>query len=385
MLFLMLKLKVFSWGLQSFSTTVSVFAIVFGILFSGCAKAQANIGPAPDVRVALAPHGLPRTFFQVGEDTKCSDKIIGYRFVVWLDNKNLAVGFNTSPNCRVAPDRPVDGSAKILLFDTHGKLEASRDVSYPADGNGELVADGTAMQGPGGTLLFRIQSVNLDPSGATESKSGVLLLDSHLKDVVRLDRFLEQVTFVDHAMVFQEGFVSSGPRKYSVLGGKPPKEIEQWSEDWPTGTMDRKFGEHQIAYMLCRQELTPHTYTSTNIIYSGAKRRCSMNVEEKHGAPWSVPLKDEGTAAIIGFLSDGNVAGQIDVKGSNAGQLAIWKRDGTTEVLPWLSGKFGGEIQSATANMARYATFSTDDGRLCDDSGRRCGANGSTESRRHPS
>ena len=65
----------------------------------------------------------------------------------------------------------------------HGAVQATRDVPYVADGNGALVADGEAKASPGTTLLFRIQSVNLDPEGAKESKSGVLLLDANLKTV----------------------------------------------------------------------------------------------------------------------------------------------------------------------------------------------------------
>ena len=98
--------------------------------------------------------------------------------------------------------------------------------------------------------------------------------------------------------------------------------------------MDRKFGEHQLAYMLCRQELRPNVYSSTNIIYAGAKRQCSMNVEAADHANWSIPLREEGTAALVGFLNDGTVAGQIKVKGSSAGGLVVWKKDQTTVTLP---------------------------------------------------
>ncbi len=154
-------------------------AVLMSGLFLGCSKAQADIGPPPDVRVSLSSHGLPADFFQAGAD-KCAGQIIGYRFVVWLNNDRVAVGFNTSPNCRQSRDRKVDGMARILIFDLHGTIAASRDVPYFADGYGEVVADGEAEAGPGGTLLFRIQSVNLDPQGASESKSAVLLLDANL-------------------------------------------------------------------------------------------------------------------------------------------------------------------------------------------------------------
>lgn len=197
----------------------------------------------------------------------------------------------------------------------------------------------------------------------------------HLKDVVRLDRFLEQATFLNHALVFQEGFTLTGPRTYSVLDGSPPVEIQRWTEDWPVGTMDRKFGEHQLAYMLCRQELRPNVYSSTNIIYAGAKRQCSIIVEAADHTNWSVPLK-EGIAALIGFLNDGSVVGQINVKGSPAGRLVIWKKDQTTEPLPWISHDYSGSVVSATADMSRYATFATRESASCENFGKNCSGTG---------
>jgi hypothetical protein len=339
-------------------------------------RAQTDKKLVPDVRIDLSAYGLPSGFFRPDADTKCAGQIIGYRFVVWLSNQSVAVGFNTNPNCRVVPDRKVDGTARLLIFDVSGVLKAKRDLPYLADGNGEIVAEGEAMSGPSGTLLFRIESVNLDKEGRNESKSGVLLLDANLKDVARLDRFLEQTTFVNHALVFQEGFTLTGPRTYSVLDGAPPVETHRWKQDWPIGTMDRKFGEHGLAYILCQQELRPNEYTSSNVVYANAKRRCAMTAEAQDQTVWAVPLKEEGTAAIVGILADGSVAGQINVNGSVAGRLAIWKRDQTTELLPWIPSDFDGSIQSATANMSRYAVFATSDGKLCDSFGKFCSDSG---------
>lgn len=345
-----------------------VSVVVVGGLLGGCSGAQTKGDPMPDARLDLSAHGLPNGFFRADADTKCAGQIIGYRFVVWLSNESVAVGFNTSPNCRLSRDRKVNGSARVLVFGVRGDLKASRDLPYEADGDGIVLAEGEGKAGPGGTLLFRIQEVH-------ESKSGVLLLDANLKDVAHLDRFLEQTTFVDHALVFQEGFTLSGPRTYSVLDGSPPVETERRQQDWPIGTMDRKFGEHGLAFMLCQQELQPNVYTSTNVIYAGARRRCTMTAEAKDRSVWKVPLKEEGTAAIVGLLADGSVAGQIYVKGSNAGEVVLWKRDQTTETLPWIPNTYSGSVQSATANMSRYATFATDD-EPCENSRKGCGVTG---------
>jgi hypothetical protein len=176
-------------------TFVSV-AVIFGVL-SGCSPAQTTKEPPADVRVSLSTHGLPKGFFRADAE-RCAHEIISYRFVVWLNNERIAVGFNTSPNCPPSPDHKVDGSARVLIFDVRGNLKASRDLPYEAGGDMIVVAKGEAAAGPRGTLLFRIQ-------GVRQSKSGISLLDANLKDIAHFDRFLEQTTFVDHALVFQEG------------------------------------------------------------------------------------------------------------------------------------------------------------------------------------
>ena len=322
-------------------------------------------GPDTTVRVSLKHFGLPIGFFQPGADTKCASQIIGYRFVVWLDSQNVAVGFNTSPNCRESPDREVNGSLRVLVFDTKGGLKATRDLPYLADGNGEVVADGEAMQGPNGTLLVRIESVNLDKEGAHESKSGVRLLDAKLNDVAQIDRFLEQATLVDHALVFQEGVTLSGPRTYSVLGGPSIKDIGRQQVEWPTGTMDRKFGEHSFAFMSCGQELRAGEYTSTNVVHAGAKFRCTLNVLGEGGISWTFPLADGETAALTGLLADGSVVGQVHARASNTVRLVAWREQGRSELLPWLPAEFAGNVDNATPDFSRYASFAANDGRPC--------------------
>lgn len=333
---------------------------------------QTDIGPVAGVRVSLKTHGLPDAFFQPGADTKCAGHIIGYRFVVWLDGQNVAVGFNTSPNCRPSPDREVSGTLRILLFDQNGALKASRDLPYLADGNGELVADGEGMQGPNGTLLIRIESVNLDPGRKerNESKSGVRLLDAKLTDVAQLDRFLEQTTLMDHALVFQDGFTLSGPRSYSIQDGPGAKKVTHRQIDWPTGTMDRKIGEHGFAFMLCGQELRPGEYASTNMVHVGAKFRCALNVLGKDGDAWTYPLADGETATLVGMLQDGGVVGEVHTRGGNSERLVIWRKNRHSEVLPWLPAQFAGEVDTATQDFSRYATFASNDVRSCNPLGR---------------
>ena len=333
---------------------IGVIALSAGVLFACSPSRNKSLEQTPTVRIDLYQHGLSKDFFQPDADTKCAHQIIGYRFVVWPNNETVAVGFNTSPNCRPSPDQKVRGMARILAFSTQGALKTSRDLPYDADGGQVLVAPGEGGAGPGGTILFRIEE-------AGESKSAILLLDANLKDAARLDRFLEQSTFVNHALVFQEGVVWSGPRTYDTFDGVPLVQTRTREALWPVGTMDRKFGEHGVAYMLCQQELRPNEWVSSPVVYANARRRCRM-IDVPDGQPaWEVPLKDEGTAVIVGILADGSVVGQVPVKGRKDRQLVIWKKDAQMETLPWIAPKYCGAVDSATANMSRYATFAAED------------------------
>jgi hypothetical protein len=345
------------------NVALSGMVIASGVL-SGCSRAQTKDekepgNPTPSVRINLSTYSLPRDFFRP-EAEKCASQIIGYRFVAWLNSDSVIVGFNTSPYCRSAPDRKVNGSARLLVFGASGDLKVQHDVPYLADGNGEIVAEGEARPGPSGTILFRVQSVNLDEQGRNESKSAVLLFDQSLKEVGRLERFLEQTTFVDHALVFQDGFTTGNVRTYSLFGDVPLTQKKQWQQTWPMDARDRKFGEHGVAFMACQQELRPNEYVSTGVVYAGAKQRCTMTEQGDDQQSWTARLPDGETASIIGLLADGSVVGNINKAGSNAGRLVIWRKDQATEDLPWIPDKYCGSVEGATAGMARYAVFASD-------------------------
>jgi hypothetical protein len=341
--------------------TLTASMVVLALLFISCSKAQPKTEPepVPDTRIDLTPLGLPKNFFSFRDERPRT--IIGYRFVVWLNPDEVVVGFNTSPNSRAAPDRKVEGSARLLVFGLNGELKTKRDIAYLADGYGEIVAEGEATSGPRGTLLFRIQSINLDQEGRNESKSGVLLLDANLRDIARIDRFLEQTTFVDHALVFQEGFILGQSRTYDILNGSLPLQTKRWQQDWPIEARDRRFGEHGLAYMVCQQELKPNEYVSTGVVYAGAKQRCKMTVAGENQNTWEVSLKDGETAVIVGLLADGSVVAQISgtEKGNNAGRLVLWNKDKPAELLPWIPREECGSVESTTTDISRYAAFAT--------------------------
>ncbi len=177
-----------------------------------------------------------------------------------------------------------------------------------------------------------------------------------MKDAGRLDRFLEQTTFVTHALVFQD----RNTRTYSIFDRVPLAEPKQWQQDWPLGARDRKFGDHGVAFMTCQQELRPNEYVSTGIVYAGAKQLCTMTAEAEDRRPWTVPLRDGETASIVGVLADGAVVGNINVKDSSAGKLVIWQKDKPMETLPWIPATYCGSVEGATTDMSRYAVFASD-------------------------
>jgi hypothetical protein len=112
-----------------------------------------------------------------------------------------------------------------------------------------------------------------------------------LKDVAQVDRFLEQTTLVEHDLVFQDGVVFTGPRNYSILSGPGLKNVDRQQVDWPSGTRDRKFGAHELAFIHCEQELRPGQYSSSNVVSAGAKVRCTLNVlaQVRHERGWNWP------------------------------------------------------------------------------------------------
>jgi hypothetical protein len=313
-----------------------------------------DVGPKPEIRQKLVAYGLPKGFFAPDAD-RCGHQIIGYRFVVWLGNDAIAIGFNTSPNCRVSPASPVSGVARVLVFTATGSLRGQRDLSYLADGNGEIVAPGEASPGPRDTLLFRIESVNLDPNGGTESRPGLTQLDAGLREIAHLDRFLERTTFAGHAPVFGD------TNELTLFDGAPLAEIRRWPRSLPVAARDRSFGEHGTAYMVCSQELRPNEYVFTDVVYAGARQRCVLQVEEDDGGGrWTASLRDNETASIVGLLADRSVVGHISQPENKTGQLVVWKKNKTVEVLPWISDSSCGAVDSATADMSRYAVFAPD-------------------------
>lgn len=173
-----------------------------------------------------------------------------------------------------------------------------------------------------------------------------ICFDANLKDVAQLDDFLEQTTFVNHSIIYQNGVTWSGPRTYSILNKVLPKQVTERTVNWPTGSMDHKFGEHGFAFMLCGQELRPGEYTSTNVVHLGAKFRCTLNAEGEDGSVWTSPLQDGETAALVGLLDDGSVAGIVHSKSSKSGQLIVWEKGGKSRVLPWLPQQFEGQVNS---------------------------------------
>ncbi len=304
----------------------------------------------PVVRLSLLEYGLSSGYARQDDNDDCTSHIIGYRFVVWLDPGQVAVGFNVSPSCRNLRNTPFKGLARILIFDTKGTLKARRDLDYDADGGDELVAPGDAMPAGYGLLAFRIEE-------AGNSKSGLILLDSELKDAGRIDRLLERKTMAfDTALVFQEGFVLQGPRNYDVFDGRNSVPTARTTVEWPVGTMDRKVGSGgTAAYFACQQELENNVYRSSEVIYSGAHRRCVLTVLDPKGVQWTTPLAQDQVGQIVGISTDGRVLGIARTR--NVEQVLVWSHGGGSKVLPWFPVGYETDLQSGSADMRRYAGY----------------------------
>jgi len=54
----------------------------------------------------------------------------------------------------------------------------------------------------------------------------------------------------------------------------------------------------------------------------------------------------------------------------------IWKKDQTTELLPWIPHEYSGSVVSATDDLSRYATFATNESASCENFGKRCSETG---------
>jgi hypothetical protein len=334
-------------------------AFFLPILFIGCKSSSGTTPHSPDVRVNLAKYGLPRDYSRHDDDIACTAHVIGYRSIVWLSSNRIALVFNVSPSCRPSSEeRVTTGVARLLVFDLSGNLKASRDISYDADGGEEIVAPGEAMLGPDNTLLFRIEE-------AGGSKSGVRLFDEDLKDVARLDRFMETGSVIDHSLVFQEGTVWSGPRTYDIFDGRPLVQVNQITQDWPTGAMDRRIGRHGLAYMLCMQQLGPNNYRSTNVIYANVHRRCVMTAQNFDGATWDVQLKQDEVGELTGILDDGGVVGIV--RGPHkSDRLLIWRKNQTPETLPWFPTAYDATLQGEAGDMNRYQGYGIEpESKLC--------------------
>jgi len=117
--------------------------------------------------------------------------------------------------------------------------------------------------------------------------------------------------------------------------------------------------------MLCEQELSPGKYERTNVIYSGANARCSINAVAEDGSNWEQQLQTGDTAEIVGLLKDGGVVGEVHRTSTDAGELVIWQKGDQSQKLPWLLPPFHGSIESSSLDFSRYASIATTNPHSC--------------------
>jgi hypothetical protein len=122
------------------------------------------------------------------------------------------------------------------------------------------------------------------------------------------------------------------------------------SETFP---MDREVGTYGDAFMSCKQELRPGQWVDTNIVYSGAHRRCTLNVIGVHGDAWSASLRDDQVAEIVGVKADGSAVGIVRAP-KVPDRLMVWQSSGSMASLPWFPGGYDTKLVGAADGMERY-------------------------------
>lgn len=301
------------------------------------------------VRVSLARYGLPLDYAKHDHDD-CTAHVIGYRSLVWFSDNLLAVVFNTGASCRTSSKVEVTGgTARLLVFDGGGHLKAKRDVAYGADGGDEMVAPGDAVRGPDQTLVLRIEE-------GRGSKSGEILFNPALKELVRIDRFMELSSVIDPSLVFQRGFVLNGPRTYDVVYGLSPSKSKTITENLSEGAMASKVGRDGYEYALCQQELAPNEYRSSNVVYAGVHRRCVLHVKPSVGPAWTAALGQDEVADILGTLEGGDVVGIVR-RVKEPDRLVRFSANSAQYQLPWFPAGYETELQSIDDRMDRYQGF----------------------------
>jgi len=356
----------------------NIFGIVLiaSVLLTTGVSARPQDNAMPAIRIDLSPHGLPKDFFKENDYKSCPVQLNGYRSIMWLDSELIAIVFNTSPDCRNKKAGKVAGNARAMVFDLAGELKATRDFPYEVDGEGILVFGDDAKVGPSGTLLFETQT-------PLQSGGEALLLDQSLKDVAHYELgygkdYIEDTTFVEHALVFSEPTEEgSNVSVYSIKDGKPPVVVEQLQEQSRPKIMHKAFGEHSFAAEYCHQAFNTRSLPQGGTVSEAlGPLQCKLKVETKGASTWESQLKDGESVQIVGVLRDGSVVGEINLSGNKAGSLGVWKKDREVEILPWIPNQYRGLVKNASSSFSRYLVYGTNDSSVCEDFGKLCGNSG---------
>jgi hypothetical protein len=163
---------------------VSSASIVIVLTLVCCFYANAQAKPI--VSVDLTTHGLPGDAFVRKSYKECPHRYFGYRSVEWLDELHLLVAFNTNPGCAMTGE-PLDGSLRLVTFDSQGKMLRSTDVTYQAgDGGGlRLISHGGIWIGPERTIVVEVPSPQL--KSLPDSRDKLLAFSDELVQIQEID------------------------------------------------------------------------------------------------------------------------------------------------------------------------------------------------------
>ena len=261
----------------------------------------------PVVTIDLVRLGMPQDFFS---RKPCTFSFNGYRAVRWLDEHQLLVAFNTTPDCTAA-QRAFSGQIRIVSFDLQGHVLNQAETSYePGPGNliRPLLNDGIWI-GANQTVLIEVPGNHFE--GRPETRDKVVVLSSELKRIQEIDtdshgKYYDRINFegvkADHSAVMfwtSDGNLSH-PRKCLLYSGTPLQESGTCS----TGDLDLP--------------IVPNEYSRTSVF------------------PKSYEIR-----AFVGRSSDGSRAALFGVRKSSSCELLGWfcPSSGKVVVFDPMSGR----------------------------------------------
>jgi hypothetical protein len=339
--------------------------ILFFAMSAGCCGEE-----KPRVAVSLRQYGLPVDVFERERPGNCQFQYQTYRFVHWLRQDVVAVGFSESPSCS-RTSQHIAGRLKVITFRNTGEKLAEMELGYES-GDGQFLSMNTGVwAGPVGSLA-------IETVASTDSSSKLNLFTSDLRPLKEIPLppgvGFQGVTFSDHALILRRYQQDTEEISYEFIRGAPLE-----SSSWGIKTEAREslsFGEDTAAWNHCDMKFKTEVSGNTTVSQLDGAPRCRLEVALRVGSPWSVDLKGGDMADILAVLRDGRVVAELGNPDTHRRTLMCFGPD-KREDLPWENPSGHDPLLAGTTeDFSRYAAFQTNDNALCEGLGKLCSANG---------